>query len=385
MKKRCWALLIFFLGVIVVGVSGCGSESYLKDVKVTFAGYQGNGSADIPEKIQLAIMKRVAEKEGKSAKVDSDLMKAYIDKAEMASDLASETNFEQGNLTNEQALRAQEYLDHMYRTRLDIKPRTNLTNGQKIQVILKDNSEKPYFKPASKGFKVSGLKTPKKISMNSVMKTLSYKPVGISGRGNIEITVKVADEKRINVTRAASAAVPIREFKLSNGDEVSIAEVDVFNLIKPKYPQYKFVRSNSPEKHLTVKGLESNEWKVSNLDAVASKVQGMNFPHITAAHPTGITDKFSGKLTHALYSGGQSWLTMIFETTAHKYFTVGVYAIVDTNSEPKRLIADYQNQPLEDKVSQDPSILRVSAELDADPFTSIQKQSMSRQYILNQA
>lgn len=50
MKKRCWGLFILLLGAIVVGVSGCGSESYLKDVKVTFAGYQGNGSADISEK-----------------------------------------------------------------------------------------------------------------------------------------------------------------------------------------------------------------------------------------------------------------------------------------------------------------------------------------------
>ncbi len=184
------------------------------------------------KKIQLSIMKRVAEKEGKSAKVDADLLKAYIDKAETASDLASETNFEQGNLTNEQALRAQEYLDHMYKTTLDINPSTNLSNGKKVQVVLKDNSEKPYFKPASKDFKVSGLKTPKKISMKSVLNTLSYKPVGISGQGNVVITVKVANEKRTNVTRAASAAVPVRESKLSNGDEISVAEEDVFNLIK---------------------------------------------------------------------------------------------------------------------------------------------------------
>lgn len=54
---------------------------------------------------------------------------------------------------------------------------------------------------------------------------------------------------------------------------------------------------------------------------------------------------------------------------------------------PKKLISDYRtNEPLENAINSY-SLLghTVSEELDADPFSSIQEHSLSRQYMLHQA
>ncbi|WP_099975171.1 hypothetical protein [Lactobacillus terrae] len=272
-KKIIAGIIAIIVLIIVIFIfKGFNSTNFMKDVKVEYSGYENRGTATVSSESKLAALKKVANYEGKKAKVDSKTMNAIIDKAESVSDLNNEDNFNTATMSSEEVINAGNYLEHMKETYFTFNKSYNLKNGQTIRLRISDFSDKPYFKAITKTYKVSELKKVESINVSSIEKNLVLEPKGTNHHG--DVTIKYSKDATPNLRSINWNEIfdmPVDK-SFMNGDKITISEKKLASELNNKKDKYHFVGDKNKKVTLKVENLKNNIGRADNLSAVIKEV-----------------------------------------------------------------------------------------------------------------
>lgn len=214
----------------------------------SFAGYNTQGTASIPDDASRLIMTKafyqIAEKQGFKQDIIGALMNADSD--DDAAALVSQQDLPKLKIVQSQ----------MQALKLSLSKDTQLTNGDKVTASLKVTDPSVPIKPATKTFTVKGLKQPQFITAKGIAKkNLSFKYKGFDGRGEMVI---------VGTDDLVGANIKVKHNgQLSNGETVKLTlSADITN------PQTEGIIFKGPKTFTTtVRGLPDPK-KITNTDEV---------------------------------------------------------------------------------------------------------------------
>lgn len=279
-KKNFHVRLFFSLLFLVVMffVTGCTNNAgkapvFLNDIRPMYIGHQNTAHAQFDKKQKLSVYKEIARYEAKSADVYTDSMKKFISNSSSVARLKNSYNLDTRSLSNKDQNKVNDFFLHMENTSLYLTNKANLKNGDKVNAIVKDDSDKQYFKKQSKEYTVSNLKKLQTFQMKDFNQYFYVQGIGHSGRGSGKIHIKISKNSNPKVKYDQSDLDSLFHSAgmdtNSNGEKVAAYEKKVAKLLTDSNPDYKFVgRPRHPIK-LTIKGLKNgNGSKPSNLGLV---------------------------------------------------------------------------------------------------------------------
>lgn len=270
-------IILIILGFYIFNKSS--QSNFFEEAKVEFSGFNKRGSATLTEKSNLAVWKKIANYEGKQAKVDSSTMKTLIKKAEYLSDLTDNDNFNSLSMNSSELMNVKSYIEHMNNTSVSFNHSDSLKNGQKIQLLISDSSEKPFFEKQSKKYTVSGLKKPRTISVSTIIKNIKVKSKGTNTHGYTDIIYPkglVPGLSSVNWNDIFNND-PGSKIGTKNGDTFTISETKLAEELNHFKDNYKFTGRKVKNVTLTVEGLKSNIGNASNLNSVIEKFKKDNW------------------------------------------------------------------------------------------------------------
>ncbi|CAH0418842.1 hypothetical protein [Periweissella ghanensis] len=258
-------------------------------IQMKYTGYQSEGEAYFNEDpLDLAILKLQVDRSKLPDVVKIQLFTGVKD----ASDFASNLENAQSTALPANQVKLTQVKNWFKETKIKIKSPDNLKNGDTVTVALTtDGDSTNPVKPATKTYKVVGLKAIKGIPTSKVLKQIDVNFTGLNGRGQANLT----SEDLVNID-GTNFTVP-NNGKLSNGDKVKIkVPGDYFEAERGK----KYVGPRTIE--ATVKGL-IDPTKLTNL----KDLKGMMDKAITdvytydSSDPNSVAPQFEG--FYALPSG----------------------------------------------------------------------------------
>lgn len=252
-NKRNIVYIVGGIGTIVVVLIGITmfthrQVSITSDVKPSFLGYNGQGSANYnSEKIDKKIISLYAKRSGLS----EYQVQQVLSNSELIQSLPS----------NKQD-KALDVVGWNKELSIGFNKYSNLKNGQTVTFSVSNGNDKDNpIKETTKKYKVSGLKKVKTISTKKYLDTVKASFTGFNGQGVVKIdsSSKMFDGQNVTVKHNG---------KLSNGDKITLNLKDAFLDRKGK------VWTGKESIEVAVSGLEDLS-KISNVDEAKGLLDSM--------------------------------------------------------------------------------------------------------------
>ena len=292
-------------------------QDFMKDLKVEFTGYSGQGKAVVTDGSNLSTFKKVARFEAKKSGFDSSAAKTIINSASTVDDLSSGQVFDSLKLKDPSD--AEIYAHHMDSTKLKLSRETNLQNGDKISASIMDESVDPYFEPKSKSFKVSGTKKANTVSVQDYKKFMTLTGTGTNHHSAVSVKINKKAIPQIDTYgNSIEWLMHIRKGNgYYNGQKFSTSEKSLAKLLNKQSitKGYIFVGRPNHKITLTVSGLKNNRRNVSNIYQVNNQVMEAYQDDKSEHDPDHL------QLTSAMYNPKDSKLTLIYKAHKNDYYT----------------------------------------------------------------
>lgn len=251
-------------------------------IQMKYTGYQSEGEAYFNEDpLDLAILKLQVDRSKLPDVVKLQLFMGAKD----ASDFASNLENAQSTALPANQAKLMQVKNWFKETKIKLKSPDNLKNGDTVTVAITTGGDTTNpVKPATKAYKVVGLKAIKGIATSKVLKQIDVNFTGLNGRGQANLT----SDNLYNID-GTSFKVP-NNGKLSNGDKVKIrVPNDYFEAEHGK----KYVGTRTLE--ATVKGLidPTKLTNLKDLKGMMDKAMTDDYPY-DSSDPNSVAPQFEG-------------------------------------------------------------------------------------------